>query len=344
MATVTGFTSTRMLAMENATVISGTISGNNLMLTTKGGTQINAGNVRGPTGASGPPGSGYIVCTSTTRPALILADEGKAIYETDTDLIRTWTGTRWKLQERIVCTSTTRPAGVVAADEGVVIYETDTDLLRTWTGTRWKLQEMVVCTSITRPAMAAADEGVKIYETDTDSEFIWTGSSWISALSSVLPVGFEMIWPGQLGSIPSGFLHENGAVLVRATYPALFNVLQTSWNTGGETASQFRLPDSRDKVVVGAGGAFVLGGYGGESAHTLTTGEMPSHTHTQSPHSHGPSDLIRQSGSGGGLGLTAPGSLGNTANATATNQNTGGGAAHNNMQPYAAKYVIIRAL
>jgi len=135
MATVTGLTKERMIAMEAATVIDGNVSDNNLILVTRGGTNIDAGNVRGP---MGPGGSGFTICTSTTRPTLVAGDEGKAIYETDTDLTRIWTGTRWKLQERIICTSTTRPTGLVAADEGVVIYETDTNMEFFWTGTAWQ--------------------------------------------------------------------------------------------------------------------------------------------------------------------------------------------------------------
>jgi hypothetical protein len=56
MGTITGFTSARMLSMENATVIDGTVVGNDLILETKGGTLINAGNVRGIQGIQGVPG------------------------------------------------------------------------------------------------------------------------------------------------------------------------------------------------------------------------------------------------------------------------------------------------
>ena len=56
MATVTGLTADRMLAIEAASVVDGDVVGDNLVLTTKGGTQINAGNVRGPAGAQGPIG------------------------------------------------------------------------------------------------------------------------------------------------------------------------------------------------------------------------------------------------------------------------------------------------
>lgn len=57
MATITGLTAARMLAIEAASVIAGIITGDNLILTKRDGTTINAGNVRGPQGVQGVPGS-----------------------------------------------------------------------------------------------------------------------------------------------------------------------------------------------------------------------------------------------------------------------------------------------
>jgi microcystin-dependent protein len=56
MTTVTGFTSARMLEIENAAVVDGNVVGDNLHLITHDGTVIDAGNVRGPTGPTGPTG------------------------------------------------------------------------------------------------------------------------------------------------------------------------------------------------------------------------------------------------------------------------------------------------
>ncbi|MET0786862.1 MAG: hypothetical protein ABWY25_09165, partial [Paenisporosarcina sp.] len=53
MATVTSFTAERMLAIENTTVVDGDVIGNDLVLLTREGTQINAGSVRGPQGIQG---------------------------------------------------------------------------------------------------------------------------------------------------------------------------------------------------------------------------------------------------------------------------------------------------
>ena len=45
------------------------------------------------------------------------------------------------------------------------------------------------------------------------------------------------------GSLPRGMLAANGAVVARADYPRLFARIGTTYNTGGETGAQFRLPN-----------------------------------------------------------------------------------------------------
>lgn len=57
MTTVRVYTFARMQEIEDTTVVSGTISGDNLILTQRNGGTINAGNVRGPQGVQGPMGS-----------------------------------------------------------------------------------------------------------------------------------------------------------------------------------------------------------------------------------------------------------------------------------------------
>lgn len=66
---------------------------------------------------------------------------------------------------------------------------------------------------------------------------------------AALPIGVEMDWPGT--SAPSLWLMEYGQVVSQATYPELFAVLGTTYNTGGEGAGNFRLPDARGAVIAG---------------------------------------------------------------------------------------------
>lgn len=56
MAEVTGYTSTRMKQIEDETVVGGSIVGDDLILETREGTPINAGDVRGPQGDKGDTG------------------------------------------------------------------------------------------------------------------------------------------------------------------------------------------------------------------------------------------------------------------------------------------------
>lgn len=53
-ATVRVFTAARMQAIEDNSIVSGTVTGDNLILTQNDGGTINAGNVRGPQGDPGP--------------------------------------------------------------------------------------------------------------------------------------------------------------------------------------------------------------------------------------------------------------------------------------------------
>ena len=91
---------------------------------------------------------------------------------------------------------------------------------------------------------------------------------------------------------------------------------------------------------------------GGEKTHKLTTSEMPSHTHTiPSSGGHNHMGYYRSVVSGGGnyvtLGASTTGDVTETANKitssegahTHTPNNTGGGTAHNNLQPYITCYM-----
>ncbi len=153
-----------------------------------------------------------------------------------------------------------------------------------------------------------------------------------------VPVGAVIAYGSS--TAPEGWLSCIGQEVYRGDYPDLFAVIGTTYGAGNGTTT-FNLPSLAGRVVVGQGTgsgltARSMGATGGAETHTLTTGEMPSH-------SHDVSNTVQKSG------LNTPGSLDNGGNeidtvSTVSTASTseGDGGAHNNMQPFAVLNYIIR--
>ena len=117
-----------------------------------------------------------------------------------------------------------------------------------------------------------------------------------------VPTGSLMDFAGS--AEPDGWVFCDGASydsVADPAYAGLYAVIGTTY--GGSGASAFNVPDFRGRVSIGKdnlGGtsanrithanADTLGGAGGTETHTLSSAEMPSHTHTGPSHTHtGPS-------------------------------------------------------
>lgn len=195
---------------------------------------------------------------------------------------------------------------------------------------------------------------------------------------ALVPTGSMMPFAGS--TAPDQFLLCQGQAVSRSTYATLFSVIGTTYGAG-DNSTTFNLPNLNGRVPVGKDSAQtefdLLGEAGGSKTHTLTTAEMPSHTHTQNSHNHTQDAHSHSAGDNGHshggvpqLGtVSVPsgsfygvlGSYGEKSTntgyasvyvnnatatnqaATATNQNTGGGGAHNNLQPYLVTNYIIKA-
>jgi microcystin-dependent protein len=84
------------------------------------------------------------------------------------------------------------------------------------------------------------------------------------------------------GFAPAGWALAAGQLLAIAQNSALFDLIGTTF--GGDGVHTFALPDLRGRVVVNQGqGAgltdHVIGQEGGAETVTLTTAQMPNHTH-----------------------------------------------------------------
>lgn len=156
--------------------------------------------------------------------------------------------------------------------------------------------------------------------------------------SGIVPVG--MIVPYAGSSAPTDWLLCNGDVKSQTTYAALYAVVGSTYNTSGEGAGNFRLPNLLGRVPVGRDAGQTefdgLGETGGAKTHTLTGTEIPSHTHGLT--------VPYANNSANGATSLAGASVAATGNFTLTTAADGGGGAHNNLQPYLTLNYIIRAL
>lgn len=191
-------------------------------------------------------------------------------------------------------------------------------------------------------------------------------------LAVQMPADGRVIPPGTIAmtgrnTAPVGWLICDGAAVDRTLFAALYAAIGNTFGPGNGTTT-FNLPDMRGRVAAGVGtgtgggasgtgaptggaalAAVALSGWFGANDVTLTSAQIPAHTHpiTDPGHAHG------QNGATGGPGSTelalgtfdTMGNASNTDSATTgitVNNNTGGGGSHTNLQPTVGLNFIIR--
>ena len=133
---------------------------------------------------------------------------------------------------------------------------------------------------------------------------------------------------------PKGWALCNGQTLPINQNQALFSLFGTTYGGNGQTT--FALPNLQGQTPIHIGGGFFQGQNGGEQNHTLTSLEMPTHTHV----AQGTTTNADQPVPTGNL-LGAANNMYTGANAGGltpldpTSISTlGGSQPHQNMQPY----------
>ena len=175
-----------------------------------------------------------------------------------------------------------------------------------------------------------------------------TGTLTVSSTLSVngienahVPSGVIMAWTTD--TAPTGWILCDGSAVSRTTYSDLFAVISTTYGAG-DTTTTFNVPDLRGRFILGQddmGGssanrvtdtdADTLGNADGTETKTLTTTELPAHTHTVD------STTVNNGGTAASLqnGNDAP-------NDSLATSSAGSGAAYSQMNPFMTLNFIIK--
>jgi microcystin-dependent protein len=210
-------------------------------------------------------------------------------------------------------------------------------------------------------AIVGVPQGIptQIFTDGTDTKY------WNTPLPGTFMDYAGSALPGWMSaSTTTPWLICDGSAVSRTTYATLYNILGTTWGAGNGTTT-FNLPDLRNKVrvplksssplitsaVSGIDGTTVGASSTAESV-TLTTSQIPAHTHTaivtDPGHLHTISSLApTQQSVGGGASTYSTSGGGTTStntsvtNISVSNSSTGGSGAHTSVQPTAVHGITL---
>jgi len=140
---------------------------------------------------------------------------------------------------------------------------------------------------------------------------------------------------------PVGWLFCDGQQLPISENESLFQLIGTTY--GGDGESVFNLPNLQSRIPIHQGNGFIMGQNGGVEEVTLTTTQIPIHSHPLLASG----DLGNQVNVGGALTSNSQGAIYYIEDSPTVNMNTaaispvGGSQPHTNLQPFLCVNFII---
>jgi microcystin-dependent protein len=141
---------------------------------------------------------------------------------------------------------------------------------------------------------------------------------------------------------PAGWMFCEGQLLPISENETLFNLIGTTY--GGDGQETFALPNLQSRVPVHVGPGFALGESGGTETVTLTTSQIPAHSHVPQANDN-PGSLASPQG---GVWAGSSPTLNNYSNIAPTLNmdpgaigSAGGSQPHDNMIPFLAVNFIL---
>lgn len=142
---------------------------------------------------------------------------------------------------------------------------------------------------------------------------------------------------------PDGWLFCQGQLVSISDYDTLFALIGTTY--GGDGVNTFGLPNLASRVPIhagnGGGGSYVIGQNGGAETVTLTSQQLPVHTHQAAASNAGsttsPSGAVWAAGATGQYAQSTP----TVSMSPSALSSYGGNQPHDNMLPFLAINFII---
>ena len=143
------------------------------------------------------------------------------------------------------------------------------------TGSRRVQCDIGGSTWLSRIQDAAIAVGDRVSVLQQDSVMLVIGR--LSGVDVAAPVGSIMPYAG--ATAPTGWLLADGSAVSRTTYAALYAVIGTTYGVGNGSTT-FNVPNLKNSVPVGSGDTYARAATGGASTVTLSSSNIPGHTHS----------------------------------------------------------------